>query len=63
MPRKRCPDAAAADAARLRALEAAAREAVRASMEAELPAASERQLVDAEMARALGDAPMHGGRG
>jgi hypothetical protein len=45
-----------ADAAKLVALEAAAREAVSASMEAALPAASEQQLVDAEMARTLGDA-------
>ena len=43
-----------ADVARLAQLEADAKRAVAATMEAELPPASEAQLVDAEMARALG---------
>ena len=43
-----------ADAAKLATLEAAAQEAVAVSMEVELPAASKRQLIDAEMARVLG---------
>ena len=43
-----------ADAARLAALEADARQAVTASMEEGLPEASVQQLVEAEMARALG---------
>eukprot|EP00966_Prymnesium_polylepis_P336398 7391563-Prymnesium_polylepis.1 len=52
-PRKGCAPPPV-DAARLAALEATAREAVTASMEAELPAASERQLVDGEITRVLG---------
>lgn len=42
------------DAAKLAELETAGRQAVAATMEQALPAATERDLVDAEMARALG---------